>query len=365
MPVFSKKLRSHLIGFDWSLFFLFLILSTGGLITIFGIGGAVRIFFERQAIFLAVAVSLIFLFSFFDYRIIKNSSLFSLLLYFLTLILLLISLISSTVRGINAWIAIGPFRLEPSELAKLTIIILLAKYFSQKHVEIYKVRHILVSGFYVGLPAFLVLIQPDLGSAFIFFAIWLSMLLAAGIKRKHLVVILLVSVLLSLVAWFSFLAPYQKNRISSFLNPYLDAKGEGYSIIQSKTAIGSGLFWGNGFGKGTQAGFGYLPEAHTDFAFAAYAEQFGFWGVGVLFLVLGGFLFRIGKIGFGTRNNFAKLFSVGVVAFICSHVMINAGMNLGLLPITGIPFPFLSYGGSFLIILSLGVGLLESIRLRS
>ena len=143
-------------------------------------------------------------------------------------------------RGINAWIAIGPFRLEPSELAKLAVIILLAKYFSQKHIEIYKAHHIVVSGLYVGLPAFLVLIQPDLGSAFIFFAIWLSMLLAVGIKRKHLLTIFLAVVVLGSVAWFSFLEPYQKSRISSFLNPYLDPRGEGYSIIQSKIPILSG-----------------------------------------------------------------------------------------------------------------------------
>ena len=333
--------------------------------SILGIGEAAKVFFQRQSIFLGVAAGLIFLLSFFDYRILKNYSFASLAFYLFALILLFASLASSSVRGINAWIAIGPFRLEPSELAKLAVIILLAKYFSQKHIEIYKAHHIVVSGLYVGLPAFLVLIQPDLGSAFIFFAIWLSMLLAVGIKRKHLLTIFLAVVVLGSVAWFSFLEPYQKSRISSFLNPYLDPRGEGYSIIQSKIAVGSGSVWGNGFGKGTQSKFGYLPEAHTDFAFAAFAEQFGFVGLVGLFLAFGALLVRIGKIGFMARNNFAKLFSIGMIAFIFSHVMINAGMNMGLLPITGIPFPFISYGGSFLIALSLGVGLLESIRTRS
>ena len=333
--------------------------------SILGIWEAAKVFFQRQSIFLGVAAGLIFLLSFFDYRILKNYSFASLAFYLFALILLFASLASSSVRGINAWIAIGPFRLEPSELAKLAVIILLAKYFSQKHIEIYKAHHIVVSGLYVGLPAFLVLIQPDLGSAFIFFAIWLSMLLAVGIKRKHLLTIFLAVVVLGSVAWFSFLEPYQKSRISSFLNPYLDPRGEGYSIIQSKIAVGSGSVWGNGFGKGTQSKFGYLPEAHTDFAFAAFAEQFGFVGLVGLFLAFGALLVRIGKIGFMARNNFAKLFSIGMIAFIFSHVMINAGMNMGLLPITGIPFPFISYGGSFLIALSLGVGLLESIRTRS
>lgn len=351
--------------FDWPLFFIFLILTGAGLLSIFGIGSAISTFFERQFWFLGIAVGFIFLLSFFDYRILKNYSTASLLIYLLALILLFFSLASSAVRGINAWISIGPLRLEPSELAKLGVIILLAKYFSQKHTEIYKVRHIIVSGFYAGLPALLVLAQPDLGSAFIFFAIWLSMLLAAGIKRRHLLIIFFGTIVVCLAAWFSFLAPYQKSRISSFLNPYLDPKGEGYSIIQSQIAVGSGSLFGNGLGKGTQAKFGYLPEAHTDFAFASFAEQFGFAGLVGLFSLLGVFLVRIGKIGFASRNNFAKLFSIGFIAFIFSHVIINAGMNMGLLPITGIPFPFLSYGGSFLITLSLGIGLLESIRIRS
>lgn len=351
--------------FDWPLFFIFLALGGAGLFSILGMGGALAAFFQKQLLFLGIAIGLIFLVSFFDYRILKNYSFSSVVIYAVTLILLFFSLASSSVRGINAWIALGPFHLEPSELAKLAVIILLAKYFSQKHIEIYKAHHIIASGLYVGLPAFLVLIQPDLGSAFIFFAIWLSMLLAAGIKRRHLLIIFLAAVVLSSVAWFSFLAPYQKNRISSFLNPYLDPRGEGYSIIQSKTAVGSGSFLGNGFGKGTQSKFGYLPEAHTDFAFAAFAEQFGFAGLAGLFLGLGTLLARISKIGFAARNNFAKLFSIGLIAFIFSHVMINAGMNMGLLPITGIPFPFLSYGGSFLIAISLGIGLLESIRIRS
>jgi len=278
---------------------------------------------------------------------------------------LFVSLASQEIRGVNAWISIGSFNVEPSEFAKIAIVILLAKYFSQKHTEIYKARHIIASGIYVAIPVFLVLRQPDLGSAFIFFAIWISMLLVAGIKRKHLVIIVLTAILVGLIAWLVLLAPYQKNRIISFLDPYLDPKGEGYSIIQSRIAIGSGSILGNGFGQGTQASFGFLPEAHTDFAFASFAEQFGFVGVLGIFALLTMFLFRIGKIGFSVNNNFAKLFSIGFIAFIFSHVIINAGMNLGLLPITGIPFPFLSYGGSFLIATTLGIGLLESIRMKS
>ena len=351
-------------GFDWTLFFIFLTLSAVGLVSMLGIGSAAKLFFQKQLVFLAIGVFLIFSVAFLDYRVFKNYSLVSITVYVLSVVLLFASLSSQSVRGINAWIAVGGFRLEPSEFAKLALVILLAKYFSQKNSEIYRVRHIFASGIYMAVPFFLVLKQPDLGSAFIFLIIWLSVLLAAGVKRKHLLVILFSAILIMLVAWLGFLEPYQKSRITSFLNPYLDPKGEGYSIIQSKVAIGSGGLWGNGFGRGTQAGLGFLPEAHTDFAFASFAEQFGFAGVLGIFSVFAVLLFKISKIGFNAKNNFAKLFAIGLIVFIFSHVIINAGMNLGLLPITGIPLPFLSYGGSFLISVSLGFGLLESIRVK-
>lgn len=335
-----------------------------GLITMGGMGNIAAVFLKRQIWFFVVGGGMIFLFSAVDYRIFKNYSLPSVMVYLVAVALLLVTLASTSVRGINAWISIGAFRLEPSEVAKLALVILLAKYFSQKHVEIYRVHHLIASGFYAGLLALIVLIQPDLGSAFVLFVIWLAMLLAAGIKRNHLLAILAIVAIFSLLAWSVFMQTYQKNRILSFLNPYLDPQGEGYSVIQSKIAIGSGGWWGNGFGNGTQSKFGFLPEAHTDFAFASFAEQFGLAGVVTSFALLLAMFLRIGKIGFSARNNFTRLFSIGFMTLIFVHVVINAGMNLGLLPITGISFPFLSYGGSFLMTLTAGIGIIQSISLR-
>lgn len=351
--------------FDWPLFFVWFVLVILGLVTMGGMGEQARPFLQKQAWLFLAGLVLVLVVPLVDYRIFKNHSAPALLAYFISLGLLLLSLASHTVRGINAWITLGPFRLEPSEFAKLALIILLAKYFSQKHTEIYRVHHLVASGLYTAFPALLTLFQPDLGSSFVFFVIWLAMLLAAGIKRNHLLMILVLAVLVALVGWSFFLAPYQKSRITSFLNPYLDPKGEGYSIIQSKIAIGSGQIWGMGFGRGTQSKFGFLPEAHTDFAFASFAEQFGLVGIGAVFLLLLWLFFRIGRIGFTARNNFAKLFSIGFMTFIFTHVVINAGMNLGLLPITGISFPFLSYGGSFLIALTLGVSFMQGIKVRT
>lgn len=335
------------------------------MITMGGMGDIIAVFLKRQIWFFMAGIGMIFFLSAVDYRIFKNHPLPSLVVYLAAVVLLLVTLVSSSIRGINAWISIGAFRLEPSEVAKLALIILLAKYFSHKHVEIYRIHHLIASGFYVGLLALIVLVQPDLGSAFILLVIWLAMLLAAGIKRHHLLVIMVIAVIFSLLAWSVFLQTYQKNRLLSFLNPYLDPKGEGYSIIQSKIAIGSGGMWGNGFGNGTQSRFGFLPEAHTDFAFASFAEQFGLAGIMVCFALLSAMFLRIGKIGFSARNNFARLFSIGFMTFLLVHVVVNAGMNLGLFPVTGISFPFLSYGGSFLMTLTVGIGIIQSIAMRS
>jgi len=329
-------------------------------------GGEVQTtFWHKQLIFIGIGLVVMILFALFDYRIFKNYSTPVVIFYGITLLLISTSLISGSIRGIRAWISLGALRLEPSELAKLAIVILLAKYFSQKHVEIYRIHHIIVSGIYVALPAGLILLQPDLGSAAVAIIIWLGMLLAAGIKRRHLLVVIAIGMLLVVVAWFYFLAPYQKGRIVSFINPYLDPKGEGYSIIQSRIAIGSGGWRGTGWGQGGQARFGFLPEAHTDFAFAALAEQFGWIGSSTLLGLVFYLLWRVGKIGFSAGNNFAKLFTIGLMIFVFSHVLINAGMNLGVLPITGIPFPFISYGGSFLLSTAIGLGLVQSIYRRT
>jgi rod shape determining protein RodA len=252
----SRYGQSYLAKFDWPLFFLWAVLAGGGLLTMAGMGNIAAPFLQKQLLFFVFGTLLMLVVPSIDYRIFKNYSAPAVVLYAVSIFLLIFSLASNAVRGINAWISVGHFRIEPSEFAKLALIILLAKYFSQKHVEIYRIHHIIVSGFYAGIPAMLVLIQPDLGSAFIFFVIWLAMLLASGVKRRHLLIILTVAVLVALVAWSVFLQPYQKNRLLSFLDPYLDPRGEGYSIIQSQIAIGSGGLWGNGFGEGTQSRLG-------------------------------------------------------------------------------------------------------------
>ena len=333
-----------------------------GALNLLGIAGSGSLLFKKQIIFIVIGLFLMIALSFFNYRYLKNYSLPVLGFYFISVFLLILPFYSRSVRGTNSWIIFGNLTFEPVELAKLMLVVLMAKYFSQRHIHINDFRHIIVAGIYFSLPFAVIFLQPDLGSSMIFLAIWLGMLLAAGINKRHLFLIISVGVIVGYSAWLFILQPYQKTRLTSFLNPYNDPKGSGYNIIQSKIAIGSGYIFGNGFGKGSQSNYGFLPEPHNDFAFAAFAEQFGFAGISVVMALVLVIISRILYIGSRTISNFGKLFSVGLTVFIGSHVFISAGVNVGLLPVTGLSFPFLSYGGSNLISLMIGLGTLQSIK---
>jgi len=329
---------------------------------LYGIGGWESSFVKRQAVFIGLGLLVMISVSYFNYRYLKNYSFPVLIIYVISLILLGWALISPAIRGIHAWIVLGPIRFEPSELAKIAFIAVMAKYFSQRHIHIHQFRTILISAVYLIIPLVLVLAQPDLGSAVLLALVWGGLLLAAGINVRHLFALLGTGIILGYLAWVFVLQPYQKERLVAFINPYKDPTGIGYNIIQSKIAIGSGNWLGNGWGKGTQAGFGFLPEAYNDFAFAALAEQFGLIGVAVLIGMTLFIITRILRIGERAHNNFTKLFCLGLGILILVHSIVSASVNLGLMPITGIPFSFLSYGGSHLIALMVGLGIIQSFK---
>ena len=359
---FSSIIRNYFSEIDVPLFATVVAISLLGALNLWGVAGADSLLFKKQLVFIAVGLLIMVLFSFFNYRYLKNYSLPVLCFYFTSVFLLFLTFYSQSVRGVNSWIILGSLTFEPVELAKLMLIVLMAKYFSQRHVHINDLRHIVVSGIYFSLPFATIFLQPDLGSSIIFLAIWLGVLLAAGINKRHLFLILMAGALIGYSAWLFALQPYQKTRITAFLDPNNDPKGSGYNIIQSKIAIGSGHIFGNGFGKGSQSNLGFLPEPHNDFAFASFTEQFGFVGIGVIMAMTMVILSRVLYIGLRTMSNFGKLFSIGLAIFIGSHIFISAGVNIGLLPVTGLSFPFLSYGGSNLISLMIGLGILQSIR---
>jgi len=360
-----KDFRSFIKGLfrdiDIPLFAAVAAISLFGVINMYGIIGTGPVL-TKHIIFVLVGLGLMIFFSFVNYRYFKNYSFPVLLFYFLSLGLLVLTFYSQSIRGVNAWIVLGDFTLEPAELVKLILIILMAKYFSQRHTHINQFKYIAISGIYFILPIIIMLTQPDMGSAIILSMIWLGMILAAGINKKHLFLLLIVMVIVSYGTWMFVLKPYQKDRLVSFINPQADPLGTGYNLIQSQIAIGSGYWLGNGLGNGSQATLGFLPESHNDFVFAATAEQFGIVGVGLVLAVIAFIISRILAIGRAAMSNFGKLFSIGIAILIFAHTAIGASVNIGLMPITGLPFPFLSYGGSYLISLMGGLGILQSIK---
>lgn len=361
--------HSHLKKIDWTLFILAALMTLFGIIPLYSLSLSWEdfSFFQKQIVFLLSGILIAVVLSFLDFKALKENSLFVFILYLICVLSLAgIFLFGTDIRGAMSWYIIGPFAFEPVEITKIVLILLFAKYFSQRHVELYQARHILLSVVYGFLPIVLVFFQPDFGSAMLLLLIWLSMMLIAGIKRTHLLSILGAGLVCFLILWNFLLKPFQKERFLSFLNPYLDPGGSGYHVLQSIIAIGSSGFFGKGFSESfTQAKLGFLPEPHTDFIFATFTEMFGILGVFILFLVFGLFLWRLYKIAKNAQNNFFRLLVSGFMILVGVGAFINIAMNVGMLPITGIPFPFLSYGGSSLLSLFVGIGIIESIRVHN
>lgn len=360
------KLPAYVQKMDGVLMLVTVFLACFGIVELIGMAhnnATFALYRNKQILFSLLGIALMFGVSFIDYRFFKNNSYVIILLYVFALGTLgVLLMVGSTVRGATSWFRLGEFAFGPVELAKISVVMLLAKYFSARHIEVHRVFHVMVSFAYVAAPLVLVLLEPDLGSAIIIFSVWFGILFFSGMSKKHIAMLMVLGVLASGFAWTSMLKPYQKERILSFLNVERDPQGSGYNVIQSMIAIGDGGVFGKGLGYGSQVQLGFLPEAHTDFMFASIAEEFGFAGVALIFFLLCLLFWRITRIALATENNFAKLFCVGIMVLLFVHVSINMGMNLGVMPVTGIPFPFLSYGGSSLLALFIAVGIVQSIK---
>lgn len=359
----AAKIRRLASGIDWVLVVAIAPLVLAGLITMKSLGaGGSDYFFNRQVIWVSVGFVVFFLASTVDWRFLRNGWML-VALYLAGLGALAALLVfSEAIRGAQSWLSLGIFSLEPSEPMKLVLVLMLAKYFSRRHVEIRHFRHIFISGLYASLPALLIFLQPDLGSAAIFFFIWLGMILISGVSKRHILFVGAVIISVVLIGWFYALAPYQKARVLSFIDPWRDPEGAGYNALQSVIAVGSGGLLGRGIGFGTQSRLEFLPEHETDFIFAAFAEEWGFFGVSVLLFFFGVVFWRLMKAAYAGRSNFEKLFGIGLILIVLSHFVVNIGMNVGMLPVTGITLPFLSYGGSHIITLFLGLGVLLGMR---
>ena len=276
--------------------------------------------------------------------------------------LLFLFVVGSVFKGAQSWFDFGAFAFQPVDFAKVALVIILAKYFSRRHIEIANVRHILTSGFYAFAIFILVFLQPDFGSAVVIFAIWLIMVLISGISKKHLLVVFITGLIAFGGLWFGVFKDYQKARIISFINPLTDLSGAGYNAYQSTIAVGSGQIWGKGVGLGSQSKLKFLPEYETDFIFAAFSEEWGFVGVVIIFILYGVVFWKILSISRKGATNFEILYGLGLFAILISHFTIHVGMNIGLLPVTGITMPFMSYGGSHLLAEFLGIGILMGQR---
>lgn len=348
---------------DWWLIGAVLVIVAFGLAGIYSAGVAKQDFsnFGKQFIFFGIGFSLMIALSYFDYRILRNNSYLILSFYFFCLLLLGgLYFFAPLTRGTRGWYHLGFFTLDPNEPVKIALTVLLAKYFSMRHVEMYKFRHIILSGVYVFFPALLIFLKPDLGGVTVLVLAWLGMLFVSGIRLKHFMILCLCFALVTGFSWQFLMKDYQKQRVISFIFPQDVLKGS-WSQTQTKISIGSGKIFGEGLANGSQVQYGFLPEPHTDFIYSVMGQEWGFLGLTVFFGAYLLMIWRILKIALESDTNFPRLFAVGFAIIIMAQATINMGMNLALLPVIGIYLPFVSYGGSGMIANFMSLGILQSI----
>jgi len=348
------------LGFDWTLYIIPFLLCVFGIVIIYSIDYGVKdniaydqILYTIVGFVIAIALSL------FVYKILKGMYL---IIYLSGLFLLiLVMLVGSTTFGATRWIDLYFFKLQPSELFKIINLIILAKLFSDW--EVISFKKFLAAAGLVLLPLVMILMQPDLGTASVIFVSFLAILFMSKIKKIYIVIGLAVLIALSPIGWH-FLRDYQKNRVVAFINPATDPQGAGYNVSQAKIAVGSGGLLGRGIGKGTQSQLNFLPVAHTDFIFAGTAEATGFVGSSFLIILIFILIIRVYNIAATARDDFGMYLAGGIGTIFLFQTLVNAGMNLGIMPVTGIPLPFVSYGGSSMLTNMAALGILQSIYLR-
>jgi rod shape determining protein RodA len=318
--------------------------------------------FYRQLIWLTGALVLMIGLPFINLRAIFSYKWVIFGIYSLILVLLLVTYLAApTIHGARSWIVLGPFQLQASEFMKAAFIILMSSFFATRHIAIARLGIIIRSFVYLLVPTIIILLQPDLGTALVLFGIWLGYLLISELPVKFIVAGLLIAMLVGALSWSFLLAGYQKARISALFHPGSDQLGVNYSVAQSKIALGSAGFFGKGFGGGTQVQLGFLPAAQTDFVFASFVEEWGIIGGIFLISVFVFLVYRVLSLGIKSEGNFSRLMALGTATMLIIHFIINMGSTLGLLPVIGIGFPFVSYGGSNLLTISALIGIIQGV----
>jgi rod shape determining protein RodA len=351
---------------DWMMLTVALTLTSIGLVAIYGIGishePADLFLFQKQFITAVAGCILIAVLVLFDYRHLRA---YGLILYlFGAVILFGVLLFGVEVNGTQGWFRLGILSFQPIEVAKVTLAIYLAAFYAKRGRGRLRWTTFLMGGAATGIYTALAMFQPDLGSAMVIVLIWGAVSAFAGLPKRAWIIIPLLLVSTGAFVWTSALKPYQRARIESFLDPTTDPRGSGYNAIQARIAIGSGGIFGKGIGEGSQARLRFLPAASTDFIFAVVGEEMGLIGVSFVFIMFFLLLSRFLRLGNESEDDFAAYLLVGIGAMYLIHLCVNAGMNLGLLPITGIPMPFLSAAASNLLVMYACIGLAQSIAVR-
>jgi rod shape determining protein RodA len=352
----------NLKSFDWILFSLIILLLIFGLVVIFSITYHTpkQNLGISQLIYAVLGIGLLVLFTLIDYRTLSSASV---VLYFIGVALLILVLIlGRTKLGSTRWIDFGFFNFQPSEIFKVILILALSNFLVRKE-EITVVDFLIYLGM-IALPVTLVLLEPDLGTAIIYIIIGIFLFLACRTKEVYLLASGLLVVILLPISWFFILRPYQRERILTFLNPRHDPFGSGYNVLQSTISVGSGGWLGKGLGHGLQSQLNFLPIAHTDFIFATLAEELGFIGAGLLLILFLILIFRVVSIGVLAKDALGRYIAFGVAVMILFQILINVGMNIGIMPVTGIPLPLISHGGSSLFSTMIALGIVGSIFVR-
>ncbi|MFA6995114.1 MAG: rod shape-determining protein RodA [Patescibacteria group bacterium] len=362
-----SRLKLYIKNFDWIILAAVLLLVSFGLMEIYSVAlgqnSTNLLFFKKQLIFAFSGFIGLFIFSFLDSYFLKSLSRY---FYFLSVIFLVAVLIfGHNIRGHQGWIVLAGFTVQPVELVKIILILFLANFFANLATKVKTTSHFIISTLSVWFLIFLVLLQPDLGSAIILGSIWLIMVMAAGFNKKYFIIIIMAVAVFFFASWFLMFKDYQKARIVNFLNPGANSQESGYNISQAMIAVGSGGLIGKGVGAGSQSQLKFLPEAHTDFIFSVIAEELGLVGVVLVITFYFIFFYRCWRVLHQINNDFGIYFLIGGGGLIFVQMFINIGMNLGIMPIVGLPLPFISYGGSSLVSLLILVGIIENIIIKS
>ena len=359
--------RQLFLHINWTILVIVLLLFVAGVLNLYsasafriGEGTAITPFYKRQVIWGGIGLLAMIATMLFDYRHLKNSSWF---LYLVSIVLLVAVLFwGRTIYGAQRWLDLGFFHFQPSEVAKIGVLLVTAAFLSRINHPL-GFKDMLQAMIIVIIPAYLIAGQPDLGSALLLFFLMAGMVAYQGI-RKDIFKTLVVTIPMLIPLGWIFLKDYQKVRLLSFLNPEQDPLGSGYHIIQSQIAIGSGRFWGKGFMEGTQSQLRFLPEKHTDFAFSVFGEEWGFIGAIVLLFLFCAFLYQIFLCSGEAKDKFGTMLCVGVFFYFFWQILINIGMVLGLMPVVGVPLPFVSYGGTSLLVNFIMTGLVLNVSMR-